>query len=109
MDFLKAECAYLGMDEDDFEDEEGMSIEEFVENLIEDDELEDYMGPTEDMEQTAEYKLKGDKLTLTYEDDYTESFTVTLKSNKLTFDDFEANGDLFGAGEFLNGVTFKRK
>ena len=109
VEYIEATLAASGMTAKDYEEMTGQSIEDYVEELIDNDQLATSLGGTEDLEETLQYELNGDELTITDEYDDAVTFTIALKGSKLTFEDYEASGEPSQAAIFLNGTTFKRK
>lgn len=101
VEYLRKELEATGATEEEFEEEYGMTLEEYVEESvitemdIDDDEL--------NVSEKDDYKLVGDKL---YVGDEEEYFTVELDDEELTFEDYS---DDWGDAAYLKDVTFKLK
>ncbi len=94
----------LDMTLDELLESQGTSIDELVEESLEDMDFDDLEGSLDEFE-TSSYELDGDKLYLfddeKDEDDYVE---IKLTSKKLVFESFSADD----IPEFMEGLEFKK-
>ena len=98
--YLKLTLEESGASEEDFEEEYGMSIEEFVEVALEESFAEQELELSEEYEFT--YELEGDKLYLDGGSDYV---TVDIDDDELTLDFDDEMEDV----EYLEGLVFERQ
>ena len=109
-DYMRAMPASSDMTEEDFKAYNGMSVAEYVEDLISSNQLSEVLGEAEDTEATLDYTLNGNKLTLTV-DGEDEIFTIKLDGDKMIFEDYEGSAGLSDDinAVLFEGLTFKRK
>ncbi len=111
VDYLTAMLEAEGVTPEDFAAVEGVSVEDYVEQLCDSDQISSFFGEAEDMTLSLEYKLSGNKLSMV--DGSTEEiFTIELDGNEMTFVDYTSSNSALsaeiGAAAF-KGMTFKRK
>lgn len=111
VDYLAAMLEAEGVTPEDFEAAEGVSVEDYVEQLCDSDQISSFFGEVEDMTVSLEYKLSGNKLSM-ITGSTEEIFTIELDGNEMTILDYaNSNTDLgaeIGAAAF-KGMTLKRK
>lgn len=99
--YMEVQMDAMGMDKDDFEDEMGMSLEEYVEEQLGEldrDEIEQAMSaqlPKMDVaEGSLEYTLDGDELELVSEEGDGVRLTIDCDGDEITIKDAEAIGEV---------------
>lgn len=114
VDYLIATFETMGKTPEDFEASTGVTVEAYVESMLDSADLEDALGGMENIEEAMTYTYENGRLSITAkEDDVTTSFTVINRGSTMTLTDYEQTGrdsaDAALITEFFEDLTFTRQ